>query len=148
MPFELWNTWRDSNINWWNAAENNGKEMVLFADGWENDFWGWIPCTGVSIKLRCAPFSKKRKKKKAKTERGANCTLRDKIISTANQTGYQYKNLDQSTASSVLEHRVNEIRGPEVRLRKGERIPRWFFFLVERSVSKQRILWRATTRSM
>lgn len=28
MPFELWNTWKDSNINCWNAAGNNGKEMV------------------------------------------------------------------------------------------------------------------------
>lgn len=25
MPFELWNTWKDSNINRWYARENNGK---------------------------------------------------------------------------------------------------------------------------
>lgn len=33
MPFELWNTWRDSNINCWNAAGNNGNEIA--ADGRE-----------------------------------------------------------------------------------------------------------------
>ena len=37
MPFELWNTWRDSNINCWNAAGNNGKEMAVVLTV-ENDF--------------------------------------------------------------------------------------------------------------
>lgn len=35
MPFELWNTWRDSNINCSNAGENNGSKVVLVVT---NDF--------------------------------------------------------------------------------------------------------------
>lgn len=61
MPSELWNTWRDSNINCWNAAENNGKEMVAMLTVEKTIFLrtgNWGPHIQVSIKFHFAQIKK------------------------------------------------------------------------------------------
>lgn len=69
MPFELWNSWRDSNIKWWNVAENNGKKMVLVLTLGKTTFRvkevDTVCAHGVSVNFYCGWREKNTERKKA-----------------------------------------------------------------------------------